>query len=278
MSSNSTMSGHDHSSMDMGAACSMNMLGNWQTINTCVLTSSWHIRTEAQFAGTCIGIFLMTFVIETVRRWSREFDRWVLEQAVQQRRQQRRLTAQLQSQITDRIAANGNEAHDVSTKRRMAKLDQIFFGLPTDQATCRQAALESMKFRPQLWQQMIRSLLYGIQFTGAYIIMLISMTYNGYIMIAIVLGGILGHFYSTWDTIGTSRVIDIDDLSHGYSPNGGAAPGMGGAPAPGTAPCCERNEKHDQASISSSSDEIAAVKRQIVTLPEHGHDKGACCV
>ncbi len=32
--------------------------------------------------------------------------------------------------------------------------------------------------------------------------MLIAMTFNGYIIIAIVLGGIFGHFFSTWDTWG----------------------------------------------------------------------------
>jgi len=41
--------------------------------------------------------------------------------------------------------------------------------------------------------------LYGIQFAGAYIVMLIAMSFNGYILISIVLGGIVGHFVSTWD-------------------------------------------------------------------------------
>jgi hypothetical protein len=31
--------------------------------------------------------------------------------------------------------------------------------------------------------------------------MLIAMSYNGYILIAIVLGGVVGHFVSTWDTL-----------------------------------------------------------------------------
>ena len=53
--------------------------------------------------------------------------------------------------------------------------------------------------QPTTYQQCIRSLLYGVQFAGAYIVMLIAMSFNGYILISIVLGGIVGHFVSTWD-------------------------------------------------------------------------------
>jgi copper transporter 1 len=145
----------------------MNMLGNWQTINTCVLTSSWHIRTEAQFAGTCIGVFLIVFLIETVRRWSREFDRWILERAMVQRREARRRTQQLKTEMASRLA-DADPLQDRSTmKQKLEQLDSIFFGIPQDRSGCRQAALDSMRFRPQMWQQLLRSLLYGVQFTGA---------------------------------------------------------------------------------------------------------------
>lgn len=153
--------------MDGSSACSMNMLGNWQTIGTCVLTSSWHIRTEAQFAGTCIGVFLMVFLIETVRRWSREFDRYILERAAIQRREIRRRTQQLKTEMASRLA-EAEPAQDRSTlSQKLEQLDSIFFGIPAGKKGCRQAALDSMRFRPKMWQQLLRSLLYGVQFTGA---------------------------------------------------------------------------------------------------------------
>lgn len=169
------MTSHDHSSMSgmsgMGdpssSACSMNMLGNWQTINTCVLTSSWHITTEAQFAGTCIGVFLIVFLIETVRRWSREFDRWILERAMVQRRETRRHTQHLKAEMASRLAESEPSQDRLTLSQRLEHLDSIFFGIPASKSGYRQAALDSMRFRPKMWQQLLRSLLYGVQFTGA---------------------------------------------------------------------------------------------------------------
>jgi hypothetical protein len=40
--------------------------------------------------------------------------------------------------------------------------------------------------------------------------MLIVMSYNGYIIIAVVLGGLVGHFVSTWDTL-SLQLDDQDD-------------------------------------------------------------------
>lgn len=174
MSGMSGMSGMGDASSN---SCSMNMLGNWQTIGTCVLTSSWHIRTEAQFAGTCIGVFLMVFLIETVRRWSREFDRWILQRALVQRRETRRQTQHLKVEMAARL--NGVEPlQDRSTLgQKLEHLDTIFFGIPAGKSGCRQAALDSMRFRPKMWQQLLRSLLYGVQFTGAVSVGLTSLPY-----------------------------------------------------------------------------------------------------
>ena len=39
------------------------------------MSSSWHNNTQAQFAGSCLGIFLMVVAIEAVRRLGRDYDR-----------------------------------------------------------------------------------------------------------------------------------------------------------------------------------------------------------
>lgn len=159
----SGMSGMDDSS----SACTMNMLGNWQTIGTCVLTSSWHIKTQAQFAGTCIGVFLIVFAIETVRRWSREFDRWILEHAALERKETRKRNQQLKAEMAAKLVGAQPGLDMADSHSKIAHLEHIFFGTPLGSEHCRQAALSSMRFRPKLWQQLLRSLLYGVQFTGA---------------------------------------------------------------------------------------------------------------
>ncbi|CDS81968.1 related to CTR3-high-affinity copper transporter of the plasma membrane [Sporisorium scitamineum] len=275
MSDMSGMSGMSGMGDSSSSACSMNMLGNWQTINTCVLTSSWHIKTQAQFAGTCIGVFLIVFLIETVRRWSREFDRWILERAMVQRRETRRRTQHLKAEMASRLAESEPAQDRLTLSQRLEHLDSIFFGIPASKSSCRQAALDSMRFRPKMWQQLLRSLLYGVQFTGAYLIMLIAMTFNGYIIIAIVLGGIFGHFFSTWDTLGSSHLVDVDQMSHDYSTD----PGLGAGPTEvAVSSCCQPGANKDSASVSSTSDEESQLKRHVVTLPDHGYGSGACCV
>ncbi|SPO29855.1 related to CTR3 - high-affinity copper transporter of the plasma membrane [Ustilago trichophora] len=278
------MASHDHSSMSgmsgMGGmasnACSMSMLGNWQTINTCVLTASWHIKTEAQFAGTCIGVFLIVFLVETVRRYSREFDRWILERAMIERRETRRRTQHLKADMATRLAGTESIQDRSTVSQKLEQLDSIFFGIPTGKKGCRQAAVDSMRFRPKMWQQLLRSILYGVQFTGAYLVMLIAMTFNGYIIIAIVLGGVFGHFFSTWDTLGSAHLVDADDgMGNGFPSDGGivAAPKQAGG-----SPCCQTGTGKDSASVSSVSDDESHLKRHVVTLPDHGYGSGACCV
>ena len=51
-------------------------------------------------------------------------------------------------------------------------------------------------------QQLVRALFYAVQFTSAYLLMLISMSYNGYILLSMMLGALVGHFVSSWDTLG----------------------------------------------------------------------------
>lgn len=106
--------------------------------------------------------------------------------------------------------------------------------------------------------------------------MLIAMTFNGYIIIAIVLGGIFGHFFSTWDTLGSSHLVDTDVMTgFGYPNDSGAA----AAPAAAAvSPCCHTGTNKDSASVSSGSDDGSHVKSHVVTLPQHGYGSGACCV
>ena len=56
----------------------VSMLWNWYTIDSCFLSSSWHVKSHSQFAGSVIGICLLVMAIEGVRRLGREYDRRLL--------------------------------------------------------------------------------------------------------------------------------------------------------------------------------------------------------
>lgn len=191
----------------------MNMLGNWQTIGSCFLTSSWHVSTDAQFAGTCIGVFLIVVLIELIRRWGREYDRHIAgkmlvsAQKVQQGRGQ-----SFQSPVSiedgDRTKEQTGDFRTAAAACRICDL-KPFYG------PAHGTALRPAQLRPTVWQQTLRSTIFGLQFAGAYIVMLIAMSFNGYILVSIIAGGISGHFVSTWDSFenGGTQDLSASDLS-----------------------------------------------------------------
>ena len=60
---------------------------------------------------------------------------------------------------------------------------------------------------PTVYQQAIRAGIYTLQFAVAYMIMLLAMYYNGYILVCIFIGAFIGFFVFSWDAAsGTSSL------------------------------------------------------------------------
>ncbi|KAG6024686.1 hypothetical protein E4U41_001712, partial [Claviceps citrina] len=57
-----------------GSGCKISMLFNLYTIDSCFLSSQWRITSQAAFAGSCIGVFLLTLTLELLRRSIKEYD------------------------------------------------------------------------------------------------------------------------------------------------------------------------------------------------------------
>ena len=181
-----------------GMSCSMKMLGNWDTINTCILTSSWRNNTKAKFAGTCIGVAFWVMLTECVRRWAREYDRYIIAQAKRQ----------VQQYEESLLAQYKVDPENGAKQGSRGTVQNLVPGLFTPRAMPaipggNGQAVSMHRLRPSVFQQIIRAVLYAIQFTSAYLIMLIAMTYNGYLIISIILGALIGYFFSTWDTLGS---------------------------------------------------------------------------
>ncbi|KAF1945132.1 high affinity copper transporter [Clathrospora elynae] len=154
--------------MAMGnSTCKMEMLWNWNVVDSCFLSQSWHITNNAMFAASCIGATLLVVCLEFLRRVGHEYDAFLLRQF------QRQLRAQ-QAALAVAMPANCCDG-PVST-------------LGTQHATFRATAL----------QQLIRAIIHGVTLGLAYIIMLLIMYYNGYIFISVILGAILGKFLCDW--------------------------------------------------------------------------------
>jgi solute carrier family 31 (copper transporter), member 1 len=146
------------------------MLWNWDTIDACFLTRSWRVRSSAGFAGTCIVVALLVLALEALRRVSREYDGDLA------RRPRPRRPASRAGPPPPPAGAAG------------AALSAA------GRALSAAAAGAPRAFRDDPAAAAVRALRHTCQFAVAYLVMLLAMYYNGYVLISIFVGAFLGSF------------------------------------------------------------------------------------
>ncbi|KAI2469529.1 Ctr copper transporter family-domain-containing protein [Annulohypoxylon bovei var. microspora] len=164
--------------MDMGGdghSCKISMLWNWDTVDACFLSSSWHIKSKGMFAGSCIGVILLAMTLESLRRSVKEYDRYL-------------------------VRKNANNGPVAETRADSPKIDPPTTATvgPSSSNTCTVAT----SYRPKVYEQAIRALLHTAQFVVAYILMLLAMYYNGYLIICIFIGAYIGSFIFQYEKLG----------------------------------------------------------------------------
>lgn len=141
----------------------MSMIWNYETTNICILTSSWRITTPFSLYLSLTIIILASMFYEYLRLYIR------------------RLDARL---------ARSNPTNSISTHRRRASL------LPSSSSTFNGES-RSIKHRDQGWVrdletskkvQIWRSGLYASSVGISFLLMLIGMTFNAYIIASIIVG------------------------------------------------------------------------------------------
>ncbi|KAL4878394.1 Ctr copper transporter [Aspergillus karnatakaensis] len=162
------------------------MLWNWNTIDSCFLASSWHIRSRSMFAGSCIGVICLVIALEFLRRVAREYDAFIIQRAT------------LKSQFL--LSSSPLPAQSASSSTADDAVHKAPAVAATRSPACAPAA---PRVRPTLIEQLIRAILHMLQFAVAYIIMLLAMYFNGYIIICIFIGAFLGSFIFSWEYLST---------------------------------------------------------------------------
>lgn len=134
------------------------MLWNWNTIDACFLSPTWHIKSQGMFAGSCIGVILLTIVLEVLRRAAKEYDRSLIKKHAQHVA----LTSSHTSNVND--ANKANQVHEVNDSDRPFPND--------DGQSPSNGPVFPVGYRPKLLEQAIRALLHTAQFIVAYFLML----------------------------------------------------------------------------------------------------------
>lgn len=152
------------------------MLWNWYTIDACFLSQSWHIKSNAMFAVTCIGVAALVIVLEFCRRLGNEYDALIVRQF------KRNLNARAAAVHVPSVDSSG--------------------GYETPFAT----------FRATPLQQLIRSVIHAVVFGLAYMVMLLAMYYNGFVLISIIIGAGVGKFLCDWMVVKIPFAAQHDDM------------------------------------------------------------------
>ena len=133
------------------------------------------------FAGSCIGVILLVVTLEALRRAAREYDAYIVRT---------RISSTTNNSNVSRTPSS-SDVDDANRKQPLATATA-----PTACAPVRQRVV------PTPLQQAVRALLHMAQFAVAYIVMLLAMYFNGYIIICIFIGAFVGCFVFGWQSLG----------------------------------------------------------------------------
>ncbi|CAO3676564.1 unnamed protein product [Umbelopsis ramanniana] len=145
---------HGHGDMDM---CKMNMLFNWDVENVCIVFEWWRIKSPFGLLLSCFIIAGIAAGYEFLRHASREYD-------------------------DELIAANKKKDASRRLEDEHAENDGLL-GTSTSALT-----------RISQQQKATRSIIYAVLVGISFWLMLVFMTYNGFLMISVVIGAGLGHY------------------------------------------------------------------------------------
>ncbi|CAG8975479.1 hypothetical protein HYALB_00004796 [Hymenoscyphus albidus] len=160
----------DHSAMGHGspsaeAMCSMSMLFTWNTKNLCLVFRWWHIQTTPGLIFSLLAVVALTAAYEALRSMSRRYERAVNRKV----------------QSTPTVLIDG----EAITERTP------FLWSGKNQAEISRTA------------HVVKALFYAVQNFYAFMLMLLFMTYNGWVMIAMGIGAFIGYLMFGLDTPAT---------------------------------------------------------------------------
>ncbi|KAI8947462.1 Ctr copper transporter family-domain-containing protein [Xylaria longipes] len=171
--------GMDHGGMDHGDGghgghgggggnmpmCNMNMLFTWDTTNLCIVFRQWHVTGRASLIFSLLAIVAICAGYEALREGTRKYELWLSNKEVAYNSSRARNGRHDEERYQDNAAANHDYEQGHSSEPPLGQRARI-----------------------------LKAVLYGVQNFYAFMIMLLFMTYNGYVMIAVAVGAGLGYY------------------------------------------------------------------------------------
>ena len=216
-------------------ACKISMLWNWYTIDSCFIAKSWHVTSRGMFAGTCVGLFFWILAYCWFHRFIVEFDNAIVDYKVKKHNvtscgdccgeNAPCAEAMSSEQETEKSSQEGN-AHGTTNTVTLATSGVKAPGsdlwsplLSTFSHKWYIAWLQKNKgeIYPSPAEHIARSGLYLMEWTCSYLIMLMWMYYNGYLIITMILGYFFGQLLFNYTPL---AVVDTRPAPRDYTTPG----------------------------------------------------------
>ncbi|KAH7101260.1 Ctr copper transporter [Auriculariales sp. MPI-PUGE-AT-0066] len=176
---------HQHETESLLAVakrCSMNMLWNTQVEDTCIVFRWWHIYNNIDFVIALVAVAGLGVLYEYLRVVQVKYDQRVAVRLVQ-------AAAQVTSPSSLPVAA---AAEDPLAARVTAAWSRNLCVLA--RSVSYSLVLTTRRSKVPVPQRLARASLYGSAVFLSFFIMLIFMTYNAYLIAAVVVGAAVGHY------------------------------------------------------------------------------------
>ncbi|KAF5391902.1 hypothetical protein D9757_001708 [Collybiopsis confluens] len=155
---------------------------NTQIVDTCIVFPGWHISSNSVFVLSCFAIVALGIFYEYLRVFQKSLDTKIAlsltkgKHRARSSRSSSRNTPELESEglLSGRIINTGGEGVAVPLTARL-----------------------------------LRAILYGVTVFLSFFLMLVFMTYNAYLIVAVVLGASIGHFVFG-GYINTDSLLSVD--------------------------------------------------------------------
>ncbi|KAL5115314.1 copper transpport protein [Pleosporales sp. CAS-2024a] len=157
--------GHDMPGMDHGGQCNMNMLFTWDTTDLCIVFRGWRISGPGSLIVSLLAIVLLTAGYEAIREASRRYEAYAATKG--------------ERRNGDDLRGRGEAAI-----RRKDDLDESSSLLGSGRNAGRTSEQQV---------KIVKGILYAVQVFYSFFIMLLFMTYNGWIMLAVAVGAFVGY-------------------------------------------------------------------------------------
>ncbi|KAL2867119.1 low-affinity Cu transporter [Aspergillus lucknowensis] len=168
---------HGHGDMDMGGdQCSMNMLFTWSTKNLCIVFSGWRVTGPLSLLGSLIVIVILAAGYEGTRQVTRRY-----EVAHARRLSAFSAAAVASREIADEaVTGNGSQSQSQANSHVPGASSPLLVGSDNLRAVERRGKITM-------------AALYAVQVFYSFFIMLLFMTYNGFVMLAVAVGAFVGY-------------------------------------------------------------------------------------